>query len=471
MNSIEDLILHNLIKNDSYSRKVLPFIQREYFINKIKRLVFETVQEYITKYGNLPTKEALIIILDKNKGLSESESKEIITILDDVCKNVDSTDVEWLVTETETFCREKAVYNAIMESINIIDGKSVNTKGAIPEILSKALAVSFDPNVGHDYIEDYSKRYDFYHLLEKKIPFDLEYFNAITKDGITAKTLNVVMAGTGVGKSLFLCHHASYCLKNNMNVLYITCEMAEEKIAERIDANILDTNLDDMRAVSKTIYEKKIKDFAETSTGKLIIKEYPTGTPNVNHFRFLLDELRLKKKFKPDIIFVDYLNICSSSRIKKGKENSYEYIKAIAEEMRGLAIEYNVPLFTATQTNRAGYGNTDVDLENTSESFGLPATCDFMFALIATDELDELNQVLVKQLKNRYNDKAKNRKFIVGIDRGKMRLFDVKKEEQGLINSGQEKKIQDFFEPKPKHQDTDGWNNTKNKKDFTSWNI
>jgi replicative DNA helicase len=471
LNSIEDLILHNLIKNDSYSRKVLPFIQREYFINKIKRLVFETVQEYITKYGNLPTKEALIIILDKNKGLSESESKEVITILDDVCKNVDSTDVEWLVTETETFCREKAVYNAIMESINIIDGKSANTKGAIPEILSKALAVSFDPNVGHDYLEDYSKRYDFYHLLEKKIPFDLEYFNAITKDGITAKTLNVVMAGTGVGKSLFLCHHASYCLKNNMNVLYITCEMAEEKIAERIDANILDTNLDDMRAISKTIYEKKIKDFSETSTGKLIIKEYPTGTPNVNHFRFLLDELRLKKKFKPDIIFVDYLNICSSSRIKKGKENSYEYIKAIAEEMRGLAIEYNVPLFTATQTNRAGYGNTDVDLENTSESFGLPATCDFMFALIATDELDELNQVLVKQLKNRYNDKAKNRKFIVGIDRGKMRLFDVKKEEQGLINSGQEKKIQDFFEPKPKNQGVDGWNNTKSKKDFTSWNV
>jgi hypothetical protein len=357
-----------------------------------------------------------------------------------------------------------------MESINIIDGKSMNTKGAIPDILSKALAVSFDPNVGHDYIEDYSKRYDFYHLLEKKIPFDLEYFNAITKDGITPKTLNVVMAGTGVGKSLFLCHHASHCLRTNMNVLYITCEMAEEKIAERIDANLLDINLDDLRNMSRTIYEKKIKDFSATTTGKLIIKEYPTGTPNVNHFRFLLDELKLKKKFKPDIIFVDYLNICSSSRIKKGKENSYEYIKAIAEEMRGLAIEYNVPIFTATQTNRAGYGNTDVDLENTSESFGLPATCDFMFALIATEELDELNQVLVKQLKNRYNDKAKNRKFIVGIDRGRMKLFDVKKEEQALINSGQEKKIQEFFEPKSKTED-EGFGSMKKKKDFSNWKV
>ena len=434
-------------------------------------MVFDTVQEYINKYGNLPTKEALIIILDRNKGLSESESKELLSTLDTVCKNTDAVDVDWLVSETETFCREKAVYNAIMESINIIDGKSNNTKGAIPDILSKALAVSFDPNVGHDYIEDYSKRYDFYHLLEKKIPFDLEYFNAITKDGITAKTLNVVMAGTGVGKSLFLCHHAGYCLKNNMNVLYITCEMAEEKIAERIDANLLDINLDDMRNLSKTIYEKKINDFSATTTGKLVIKEYPTGTPNVNHFRFLLDELKLKKKFKPDIIFVDYLNICASSRIKKGKENSYEYVKAIAEEMRGLAIEYNVPIFTATQTNRAGYANTDVDLENTSESFGLPATCDFMFALIATEELDELNQVLVKQLKNRYNDKAKNRKFIVGIDRGKMKLFDVKKEEQAIINSG-EKKIQEFFEPKSKQQsDDDGWQKTKKKKDFTDWNI
>lgn len=393
----------------------------------------------------------------------------MLSTLDTVCKNTDAVDADWLVSETETFCREKAVYNAIMESINIIDGKSMNAKGAIPEILSKALAVSFDPNVGHDYIEDYSKRYDFYHLLEKKIPFDLEYFNAITKDGITAKTLNVVMAGTGVGKSLFLCHHAGYCLKNNMNVLYITCEMAEEKIAERIDANLLDINLDDMRNLSKTIYEKKIKDFSATTTGKLVIKEYPTGTPNVNHFRFLLDELKLKKKFKPDIIFVDYLNICASSRIKKGKENSYEYVKAIAEEMRGLAIEYNVPIFTATQTNRAGYANTDVDLENTSESFGLPATCDFMFALIATEELDELNQVLVKQLKNRYNDKAKNRKFIVGIDRGKMKLFDVKKEEQAIINTG-EKKIQEFFEPKGEKKKVDGWDNSK-KKNFTDWNI
>jgi replicative DNA helicase len=469
MTSLEEIILHNLIKNDSYSRKVLPFIQREYFINKPERLIFETVQEYITKYGNLPTKEALIIILDKNKGLSEKENQQILQTLDEVCKNTDASDLDWLVSETENFCKEKAVYNAIMESINIIDGKSQNTKGAIPDILSKALAISFDPNIGHDYIEDYSKRYDFYHIIEKKIPFDLEYFNSITKEGVTPKTLNVVMAGTGVGKSLFLCHHAAYCLKNNMNVLYITCEMAEEKIAERIDANLLDTNLDDLRDMSKTIYEKKIQAISSASTGKLIIKEYPTGTPNANHFRFLLDELKLKKKFKPDVIFVDYLNICASSRIKKGKENSYEYVKAIAEEIRGLAIEYNLPIFTATQTNRSGYGNTDVDLENTSESFGLPATCDFMFALISTDELDELNQILVKQLKNRYNDKAKNRKFIVGIDRGKMKLFDVKKEDQAIINSG-EKKIQEFFEPKTKKKkEVDGWDNSK--KNFDSWNI
>jgi len=466
---VEELILHNLIKNDSYSRKVLPFLQKEYFLDKIERLIFETAQQYIVKYGNLPTKEALIITLDKNKGLSEKENKDILSTLDEICKNTDSCDLDWLISETENFCKEKAVYNAIMESINIIDGKSSNTKGAIPDILSKALAISFDPNIGHDYIEDYSKRYDFYHTIEKKIPFDLEYFNLITKDGVTAKTLNVVMAGTGVGKSLFLCHHAAYCLKNNMNVLYITCEMAEEKIAERIDANILDTNLDDLRDMSKTIYEKKIQAIASTSTGKLIIKEYPTGTPNANHFRFLLDELKLKKKFKPDVIFIDYLNICASSRIKKGRENSYEYVKAIAEEIRGLAIEYNLPIFTATQTNRSGYGNTDVDLENTSESFGLPATCDFMFALISTDELDELNQILVKQLKNRYNDKAKNKKFIVGIERGKMKLFDVKKEDQAIINSG-EKKIQEFFEPKKEKKEVDGWNNHK-KKNFDDWNI
>ena len=465
MNSIEQIILNNLIKNETFSRKVIPFLTKEYFQDRSERFVFETISDYIIKYNSLPTKEALFILSDKNKIVSDDEIKKISTIVDNISKDVDPIDQEWLASETESFCREKAVYNAIMESINIIDGKSNNAKGAIPEILSKALAVSFDPNVGHDYIQDYEKRYDFYHLTEKKISFDLEYFNAITKDGITPKTLNVVMAGTGVGKSLFLCHHAVSCLKQNLNVLYITCEMAEERIAERIDANLLDINLDDLKDLSKSVYEKKIQAASVSVTGKLIIKEYPTATANVNHFRFLLDELKLKKKFKPDIIFIDYLNICASSRHKGAKNiNSYEYIKSIAEEIRGLAIEYNVPIFTATQTNRAGYSNTDVDLENTSESFGLPATADFMFALIATDELDELNQIMVKQLKNRYNDKVKNRKFILGINRAKMKLFDAKKEDQSFITDNAKKQRDeedDFFND----------NKKKSSKKFQSWTV
>lgn len=464
MNSIEQIILNNLIKNETYSRKVVPFLKADYFHDRSEKYLFETIQEYIVKYNSLPTKEALFITLDKNRAISDDETKKVSETIENICKDTSPLDLDWLTSETENFCKEKAVYNAIMESINIIDGKSSQGRGSIPEILNKALAVSFDPNIGHDYIEDYSKRYDFYHIVEKKIPFDLEFFNMITKDGITPKTLNVVMAGTGVGKSLFLCHHAAYCLKQNLSVLYITCEMAEEKIAERIDANFLDVNLDDLKDLTKTVYEKKIESAAAGVTGKLIIKEYPTGVANANHFRFLLDELKLKKKFKPDIIFVDYLNICSSSRHKGSKNvNSYEYVKSIAEELRGLAIEYNVPLFTATQTNRAGYSNTDVDLENTSESFGLPATSDFMFALISTEELDELNQIMVKQLKNRYNDKAKNRKFIVGINRGKMKLFDVQKDQQGYLSEGGQEK-EDFF-AKERFKTTDP------KKKFESWNI
>lgn len=451
MTDVEKLILHNLLRNETYSRKVTPFLKREYFHDRSIRFVFETIHEFIQKYNNLPTKEALYIILDKNKSITQEELKRVSHIVEEISNNKESCDIEWLVTETENFCKEKAVYNAIMESIQIIDGKSQQSQGSIPDILSKALAVSFDVHIGHDYIEDYESRFDFYHTIEKKIPFDLEMFNQITNGGIPAKTLNIVMAGTGVGKSLFLCHHAANCLKQNQNVLYITCEMAEERIAERIDANLLDVTLDTLKDLPKTVYEKKIQNLSAGVTGKLIIKEYPTATANVNHFRFLLDELWLKRKFKPDVIFIDYLNICASARLKNGNNiNSYTYIKSIAEELRGLAVEYNVPIFSATQTTRSGYSNSDVGLEDTSESFGLPATADFMFALISTEELAEMNQIMVKQLKNRYNDTAVNRKFILGINRAKMKVFDIKKEEVNAIS----------LTPKPtneKKPKTDDW--------------
>jgi replicative DNA helicase len=416
------------------------------------RFVFETIHDFIQKYNNLPTKEALYIILDKNKSITQEELKRVSLIIEEISNNQESSDIEWLVNETESFCKEKAVYNAIMESIQIIDGKSQQSQGSIPDILSKALAVSFDVHIGHDYIEDYEKRYDFYHTIEKKIPFDLEPFNQITNGGTPAKTLNIVMAGTGVGKSLFLCHHAANCLKQNQNVLYITCEMAEERIAERIDANLLDVTLDSLKELPKTVYEKKINNLSAGVTGKLIIKEYPTATANVNHFRFLLDELWLKRKFKPDVIFIDYLNICASARLKNGNNiNSYTYIKSIAEELRGLAVEYNVPIFSATQTTRSGYSNSDVGLEDTSESFGLPATADFMFALISTDELAEMNQIMVKQLKNRYNDTASNRKFLLGINRAKMKVFDIKTTQPtNLITIS-------TVSPKDKKTKTDDW--------------
>jgi replicative DNA helicase len=426
MTDVEKLILHNLIKNETYSRKVTPFLKREYFHDRSVRLVFETIHDFILKYNNLPTKEAIYIILDKNKSITQEEMKRVSNVVEEVSNNKEACDQEWLFNETENFCKEKAVYNAIMESIQIIDGKTQQSQGSIPDILSKALAVSFDVHIGHDYIEDYERRYDFYHTIEQRIPFDLDFFNQITNGGTPTKTLNIVMAGTGVGKSLFLCHHAANCLKKNHNVLYITCEMAEERIAERIDANLLDVTLDNLRDLPKTVYEKKIQNLSAGVTGKLIIKEYPTATANVNHFRFLLDELWLKRKFKPDIIFIDYLNICASARVKTGSNvNSYTYIKSIAEELRGLAVEYNVPIFSATQTTRSGYSSTDVGLEDTSESFGLPATADFMFALISTEELAELNQIMVKQLKNRYNDTAVNRKFILSINRAKMKVSDL----------------------------------------------
>jgi len=441
---INTIILHNLLKNETYSRKVIPFIKEEYFKDRREKILFKVIQDFILKYNNLPTKEVLCIILDKIEIINEEEHKGILSLLDEIYVPIEEVDSKWLLEETEKFCKDSAVYNAIMESINIINETSTNQSNAIPDILSKALAVSFDSHVGHDYIEDSESRFEFYHTVEQKIPFDLEFFNTITGGGTPAKTLNIVMAGTGVGKSLFLCHHAANCLKRNQHVLYITCEMAEERIAERIDANLLDITMDDLKQLPKSMYNKRLENICAGVTGKLIIKEYPTATANVNNFRFLLDELWLKKRFKPTIIFIDYLNICASARVKHGNNiNSYSYVKSIAEEIRGLAVEYNVPVFSATQTNRTGFKSNDVGLEDTSESFGLPATADFMFAMITTEELDEMNQILIKQLKNRYNDTIVNRKFLLGIDRAKMKLSDVQNTYQSNTPNSSTKT--DFF--------------------------
>ena len=447
MTTIENCILENLILNEEYSRKVVPFIREDFFTDRKERILFQCIREFLNSYNGVPTKEVLKITLDNRKDLNDDEFKECLNTLDTFNTKEDNED--WLIEQTEKFCKDRAVYNAIMESIQIIDGKSKTDKSenAIPEILSDALSVSFDTSIGHDYLRDTSERYDFYHKVESRVSFDLEYFNIITNGGTPQKTLNVILAGTGVGKSLFMCHHAANCLSQNKNVLYITCEMAEERIAERIDANLMDITMDDLKVLPKEIYDKKISSVAENISTSLIIKEYPTATANVNHFRILLDELKLKKKFVPDIIFIDYLNICASSRMKQGANvNSYTYIKSIAEELRGLAVEYSVPVFSATQTNRQGFSNTDVGLEDTSESFGLPATADLMFALISTEEFEEKGQVMVKQLKNRYNDAFSNKKFVLGINRAKMKLFDVSNEEQtGLSNSNQNYKEEESF--------------------------
>ena len=438
---IETTILGNLLQNEEYTRKVLPFLKNDYFTSNAEKIVYGTVNDFVIKYNSLPTKEALSIELQEVK-INEEEFKETMELLDEISKDTEEyTDLSWLLDTTEKFCQDKAIYNAVVESISILDNpKSNQGKGAIPEILSDALSVSFDPHVGHDYLDDSDDRFDFYHRVEEKIPFDLEYFNKITKGGLSQKSLNICLAGTGVGKSLFMCHVASACLSQNQNVLYITLEMAEEKIAERIDANLLDIAVDDLHALSKDMYDRKIENLRKTTKGKLIVKEYPTASANVNHFRALLNELNLKRSFVPDIIFVDYLNICTSSRIKTGANvNSYTYIKSIAEELRGLAVENKIPIVSATQTTRSGYSNTDVGLEDTSESFGLPATADLMFAIISTEQMEELGQIMVKQLKNRYNDPTVNRKFVVGIDRAKMRLFDVDQAAQDeLVDNGQE---------------------------------
>ena len=442
--TIERTALTQLVTNEQYARKVLPFMKKDYFSDRTERTIFEEITKFVDKYNKIPTQTSLEIEVQGRKDLNEDEYKKVVAVI----QTLSSTDVDfdWLVDTTEKFCKDKAVYNAIVEGISIIDGKDKDRgPDAIPSILTDALAVGFDNAVGHDYLLDSESRYDYYHEIEEKIPFDLEFFNRITKGGLSPKTLNIVLAGTGVGKSLFMCHVAANCLSQGKNVLYITLEMAEERIAERIDANLMNITTEDLHDLPKQMFDNKIAKIIKSTSGKLIVKEYPTASAHTGHFRGLIKELAIKKSFKPDIIFIDYLNICASSRFKGAASvNSYLYIKAIAEEIRGLAVETNIPILSGTQTNRSGFVSTDIGLEDTSESFGLPATADLMFALISNEELDELGQIAVKQLKNRYNDPTVNKRFVIGIDRAKMRLFDVKVSEQNdLVDSGQE----DFTEP------------------------
>ena len=448
MQTIEKTILANLIHNEQYTRKVLPFIKGDYFSDRTERTVFEEIQKFVDKYSDLPNQNALEVELDSRKDLNEDDYKRVLSVVKELQKD-DDVIFDWLVETTEDFCKDKAVYNAIVDGIAIIDGKD-KKRGvdALPTILTDALAVGFDNRVGHDYLHDTDARYEFYHKVEEKIPFDLEFFNRITKGGLPQKTLNIVLAGTGVGKSLFMCHVASNCLNQGRNVLYITLEMAEERIAERIDANLMNISIDDLHELPKQMFDDKIASIAKKTNGQLVIKEYPTASAHSNHFRGLIKELAIKKSFKPDIIFVDYLNICASSRFKaNGNVNSYMYIKAIAEELRGLAVETNVPIMSATQTTRSGFSNSDIGLEDTSESFGLPATADLMFALISNEELDELNQIAVKQLKNRYNDPTTNKRFVIGVDRAKMKLYDVESvEQEGLADSNQESFAEPVFD-------------------------
>ena len=450
MERLELTILRNLVFNEDYARKVIPFIQPEYYEQRVEKIVFEEIVEFIVKYGSSITIEALNIEIDNRRDLTESENKEIVELLS---KLTDSpVDKQWILDTTEKWCRDRAIYLALMESIHIADGKD-DKKGrdAIPSILSDALAVSFDNNIGHDYLQNYEERYEFYHRKEDKIEFDLEYFNKITKGGLPNKTLNIALAGTGVGKSLFMCHVASSALLQNRNVLYITLEMAEERIAERIDANLLNVPIQQLIDLPRSAFENKVNGIAKKTRGSLVIKEYPTASAHSGHFKALLNELALKKSFRPDIIFIDYLNICSSSRFKSGSNiNSYTLVKSIAEELRGLAVEFNVPIMSATQTTRSGFGSSDVELTDTSESFGLPATADLMFALISTEELEQLGQIMVKQLKNRYNDPTIFKRFVVGIDRAKMRLYDVEQSAQNdILDSGKEEEYNNE-ENKPK---------------------
>ncbi len=428
--NIQQTILRNLLSNETYLRRVIPFLKKEYFEGEFK-IVFNEIVSFVHKYNRMPTKETIAVDMT-----SAGTFDQVSGLIDEVF-TPEAVDDDWLLNSTEKWCQDRAIYLAIMESINIIDGKNQSlTKNAVPEILSDALGVSFDPNVGHDYIDDSDDRFEFYHRDEDRLPFDLENFNEITKGGVPNKTLNIALAGTGVGKSLFMCHVAASALTQGKNVLYITMEMAEERIAERIDANLFNLPIDQLETLTKDMFDNKIAKVAKKNVGKLIVKEYPTGAAHAGHFRALLNELKLKKQFEPDIIFIDYLNICSSSRMKGlgGAINSYSYVKAIAEELRGLAVEFDVPVFSATQTTRSGYSNTDVGLEDTSESFGLPATADFMFALISSEELQRLGQMMVKQLKNRYNDPTYKKRFVIGVDRSKMRLYDVEDSAQTLTD-------------------------------------
>ena len=435
--NLEVTILGNLVYNEKYARKVLPFLKSDYFTAREYKVIFLEIHEYISQYDAMPSLNAIGIECQERTDLTEEQFKDIIEVLN-VLSN-DTADFDWLVDTTEKWCQERAIYISLMESVKIADGQdSKRDKGAIPSILSEALGVSFDQHVGHDYVSDAEARYDFYHRKEDKIPFDLSFFNKITKGGLPNKTLNIALAGTGVGKSLFMCHCAAATLLQGKNVLYITMEMAEEKIAERIDANLLNVPIQQLGDLPKLMFDKKIANLSKKTQGKLIIKEYPTASAHVGHFKSLISDLALKRSIRPDIIFVDYLNICASQRYKGSIVNSYTYVKAIAEELRGLAVECNVPIISATQTTRAGYGSTDVDLTDTSESFGLPATADLMFALISTEELEGMNQIMVKQLKNRYNDLSSNKRFCLGIDRAKMRLYDVEESAQeDLVDSGQ----------------------------------
>ena len=449
MERIELLILRNLIYNEEYTRKVIPFIKDDYFEEQNQKIIFQEISSFIQEYNKLATKEILSIEVEKRNDINDTNFKEVVDIISSLEDEVG--EIDWLIDSTEKWCRDRAIYLALMESIQLADGKD-DSKGrdAIPSILSDALAVSFDNHVGHDYLQDYEKRFESYHRKEDRIPFDLEYFNKITKGGLPNKTLNIALAGTGVGKSLFMCHVASSALIEGKNVLYITLEMAEEKIAERIDANLLNVAIQDITDLPKQMYESKVTNLAKKTQGTLIIKEYPTASAHSGHFRALLNELALKKSFRPDIIFIDYLNICASSRYRAGSNvNSYSYIKAIAEELRGLAVEANLPIVSATQTTRSGFASSDVDLTDTSESFGLPATADLMFALISTEELEGLNQIMVKQLKNRYNDPTVFKRFVVGIDRSKMRLYDCEQSAQeDIVDSGQDEEY--TFKEKPK---------------------
>jgi replicative DNA helicase len=449
MEKVEFLILRNLLYNEDYIRKVIPFLKSEYFEDTNQKIVFQEISSFVHQYNQPATKEILCIEVEKRKDINDSSFKEIVDLIGNL--NDSPVELDWIINTTEKWCRDRAIYLALMESIHIADGKDEKqNRDNIPNILSDALAVSFDTNIGHDYLLDYERRYESYHRKEEKIEFDLEYFNKITKGGLPNKTLNIALAGTGVGKSLFMCHVAASVLLQGRNVLYITLEMAEERIAERIDANLLNVPIQDIGDLPKSMFESKVNNLAKKTQGSLIIKEYPTASAHAGHFKSLLNELALKKSFRPDIIFIDYLNICSSSRFRGGSNvNSYTLVKSIAEELRGLAVEFNVPIVSATQTTRSGYGSSDVELTDTSESFGLPATADLMFALISTEELEELGQILVKQLKNRYNDPTIHKRFVVGIDRAKMRLYDCEQSAQNnILDSGNDDEYN--YEDKPK---------------------